>query len=200
MESKKAGKKGTFLILTGLLFLIAAMFLSAYNLWDESRAEQTRTIVLEKLKPETVKADQPTPDYKKYPDMEMPVKEIEGKYYIGVLEIPFLDLELPVISEWDYPNLKVSPCRYQGSAYEENLIIAAHNYKCHFGDIKSIPQGEVLIFTDMDGNVFEYEVIEMEILKATDLEAMETGNWDLTLFTCTYGGKDRVTLRCMCVE
>lgn len=43
------------------------------------------------------------PDYMLCPDMEMPVKTIEGVDYIGILTIPALELELPVISEWSYP-------------------------------------------------------------------------------------------------
>ncbi len=48
----------------------------------------------------------------------------------------------------------------------------------------------------MDGNVFSYEVALLEILQPTDVDEMEGGDWDLTLFTCTVGGKSRVTARC----
>ena len=57
------------------------------------------------------------PDYVLYPNMEMSVETINGIDFIGVLRIPTLELELPVISEWNYPNLKSAPCRYSGSAY-----------------------------------------------------------------------------------
>ena len=132
--------------------------------------------------------------------MEMPVEEINKNLYIGILEIPSLGLKLPVINEWSYPNLKISPCRYEGSVYQNNLIISAHNYQCHFGNIKTLLSGDEVKFTDLDGNIFEYIVAEMQIIDPADIEGMKSGLWDLTLFTCTYGGQDRVTIRCELIE
>ena len=40
-----------------------------------------------------------------------------------------------------------------------------------------------------------YKMVERETLNPTDIEGMESGNWDLTLFTCTVGGQSRVTIR-----
>ena len=140
------------------------------------------------------------PDYLLNPDMEMPVENIDGIDYIGVLRIPTLELELPIISEWSYQKLKIAPCRYSGSAYQDDLIIAAHNYNSHFGNLKNLREGDTATFTDMDGNVFTYEMVELEILQPTDIEGMESGEWDLTLFTCTIGGSSRVTARFERVE
>ena len=53
-----------------------------------------------------------------------------------------------------------------------------------------------MIFTDADGNVFSYEVDTIETVGGTDIEKMESGDWDLTLFTCTTGGKARAAVRC----
>lgn len=136
------------------------------------------------------------PDYILNPDMEMPIQNIDGQNYIGILEIPDCNLELPVISDWSYPRLKIAPCRYDGSAYTDDLIVAAHNYQSHFGDLNVLQEGEEVILTDMDGNVFRYKVIEREILLPADVKEMQAGNWDLTLFTCTFGGSYRVTVRC----
>ena len=109
-------------------------------------------------------------------------------------------MELPVMSEWSYPKLKIAPCRYKGSAYTHNLIIAGHNYRKHFSPIKSLEPGERIVFTDAEGNQFFYQVDTVEILKKTAVEQMEAGEWDLTLFTCTYGGQTRFTLRCILEE
>ena len=100
------------------------------------------------------------------------------------------------MSQWSYSRLKVAPCRYAGSLYRGDMIIAAHNYKRHFGLLKTVPPGETVIFTDVDGRVFSYAVADMEILPGTAVAEMESGEWDLTLFTCTKGGRTRITLRC----
>lgn len=206
--------KGTILICTGLLLIAAALFLTAYNLFDEVRAGNSAKDLADRLREQIVVTYvegtdksylQPDgtpaeivelPAYVQNPDMEMPV-EILGDYaYIGLLEIPSLGLELPIIENWSYPALKVAPCRYTGSVYKDNMIISAHNYKTHFGLLDQLKGGERVIFTDMEGNEFFYEVIGTEILEPTAIEEMKGGDWPLTLFTCTLGGQSRVTVRC----
>jgi len=136
------------------------------------------------------------PDYILNPNMDMPVMTIDGEDYIGLLEIPALDLKLPVMNEWNYARLKKAPCRYTGTAYQNNFVISAHNYESHFGRLKELPEGSRVAFTDADGNRFLYEVILIETLMPTDVDEMKSGEFDLTLFTCTVGGKQRVTVRC----
>ena len=142
-----------------------------------------------------------TPNYQLAPCNPMPEKEIEGDSYIGVLSIPDLSLELPVMSQWNYANLKKALCRYRGSVYLNNMVIAAHNYRSHFGKLHKLEPGNRVLFTDMDGNEFVYEVDRIETLGKYQIEEMEAGDWDLTLFTCTVGGENRVTIRCrLCIE
>ncbi len=137
------------------------------------------------------------PEYVKNPDMKMPVRTVQGQDYIGILDIPELQISLPVISDWSYPKLKIAPCRFQGSVYLDNLIILGHNYRRHLAALKDIEIGEKVSFTDMDGNIFRYKVSEIVILDGDDIESMvaEDG-WDLTLFTCTMSGQTRITVRC----
>ena len=47
------------------------------------------------------------------------------------------------MESWSYPKLKVAPCRYRGSAYLDDLIIAAHNYDRHFGRINTLLPGHL---------------------------------------------------------
>lgn len=194
-------KRGTILMTIGLLLLAAALFLAGYNIWDEHRAESSARQVLDQLEVETpqepVTPEEPTPEYILHPEMDMPTVEIDGNRYIGRVSIPALGLELPVMSQWSYPNLKIAPCRYQGSAYTGDLIIAGHNYRTHFGPLKNLGMGDTVLFTDADGNQFRYAVAQVETLAKTAVEEMAAGDWDLTLFTCTLGGQTRVTVRCV---
>ena len=41
---------------------------------------------------------------------------------------------------------------------------------------------------------------ELELLWPEQTEEMLSGEWDLTLFTCTLGGRQRVTVRCDRIE
>jgi sortase A len=129
-------------------------------------------------------------------DKKMTEVEIDGHYYIGCLSIPALELELPIMSDWSYSKLRVSPCRYNGTVRGEDLVLMAHNYKSHFGYISQLKLGDRVVFTDMDGNVTEYKVVGTDVLEPTAVETVTSGDYDLTLFTCTYGGKSRVTVYC----
>lgn len=181
--------------------MAAALCLTCYNVWEERRAEARAAAALEQILPEMPDPPEDVqestlPDYLLDPESEMPTMEVDGQAYIGVLTIPVLELDLPVMSEWSYPRLKIVPCRFEGSAYLDDLIIAAHNYHSHFGGLKDLRAGDEVTFTDVEGNVFRYTVAELETLGGNDLDLLEGGDWDLTLFTCTIGGKSRMTVRC----
>lgn len=199
-------KKGTLCMTLGLLLVVAALSLTAYNLWDERRAAESADAAmagLEEKIPRPEELNLPAemiPDYILNPNMDMPVVEIDGYQYIGWLEIPALGLDLPVMDSWSYPQLKLSPCRYSGSAYLDNMAIAAHNYKRHFGGLRDLDLGEEVRFTDVDGNLFVYQTAALEQLEPTQTKAVQDSEWDLTLFTCTLGGQFRVALRCERVE
>ena len=209
MSKKKKNQIGKIFTITGLLLFAAALALSTYNLWDSYRAEQSREKLLEEYRDknqnisdegeQTEESDGQIPDYQLNPEMEMPeitLEDLDGAACIGVLEIPKIDLKLPVLSEWSYPLLKKAPCRYSGSAYLDNLVIAAHNYRTHFGKLKELETGDEVIFTDAAGNRFEYNVAAVEALTPQSVEDMTSGEWALSLFTCTLDGKNRVTVRC----
>lgn len=139
------------------------------------------------------------PEFVHNPQMEMPEKVIDGQIYIGVVEIPTLSLKLPVIRDWSDERLKIAPCRYVGSVYTGDLIISGHSYKKHFRYIRKLVEGDPVIFTDMDGNRFVYQVSGTEVIAPDGVEQMVSGEWDLTLFTCTYNGSSRHTVRCTLV-
>ena len=205
-------RKSKIFINIGLLLLMAALCLTVYNLWDEARAskvvDNTLVALMSQIPREASLTDSLTeqtslgkderiiPDYILDPHRDMPYILVDDHAYIGVLEIPSQDLLLPILSDWDYSKLKISPCRYTGSAYLDNFVILAHNYASHFGHIKDINIGESIFFTDIDGNIFSYQVVELESLQSTDVEEIKSGDWDLTLFTCTIGGQQRIAVRC----
>lgn len=127
---------------------------------------------------------------------------IDNTNYIGTLNIPALELTLPIASEWSLSQARRTPCRWTGSLNESNLILAGHNYRMHFGHLTDLESGDLVSFTDCNGEEFWYEVIETVVIAGTDIAGMLEGDdkWDLTLFTCTYGGANRVAVRCAYAE
>ena len=191
----------------GTALLLAALFLVLHNLHEDRQSGEQAENVLSQLVEEIPEETQePTvlvsESYDLYAEYEQPTEPVmetavvDGQSYIGYLSIPDLEIKLPVMADWSYPNLKTAPCRYTGNLYTDDLIIAAHNYASHFGKIGTLPIGAELIFTDVKGQKHEYAVCEIVQLPGTAVEDMQFGDdWDLTLFTCTLNGQSRVTVR-----
>ena len=200
MKAKhKKRKKGRLLMALGLLLIAAALCLSVYNYLDGERAgkeaqdkvDQIKEVIDEQMKEQ----EDSVPDYYKDYD-EMPTEEINGYKYIGLLEIPSLNLTLPVMEEWDYKRLNIAPCRYTGSYLTNDMVIAGHNYVSHFAPLGRIELGSDVYFINVEGVVYHYYVVNTEVIQPTQVEEMTTGDWDLSLFTCTASGRTRFTVRC----
>lgn len=199
-------KIGKFFMGIGTVLVLAALFLFLWNRREDKQAEQEARNVMPKLIQEIAEREERKKqqmlemeawEAEDDREEEMAVVEIDGYGYIGYLTLPTLGTELPVMAEWDYPRLQIAPCRYAGSTKTDDLVIAAHNYASHFGSLSSLSIGDTIYFRDMDGEQTAYSVKELETLQPTDIEEMTGSEYDLTLFTCTYGGQSRVTVRCM---
>lgn len=190
------------MILSGLLCIVFAVSLTAYNLYTERSAGAVARETMVSITETVAKthAPQPVPLYQIDPNVTMPEVDVKGVKYIGYLHIPALGLELPIITKTTGSLLQVAPCRLSGSAYLEDMVIGAHNYSTHFGNLKKLHYGDSIEFIDMDGNSFAYEVGEIEILQPDQLEYLCSGEYPLSLYTCTIGGRTRLTIRCLADE
>lgn len=216
---KGKSRVGLVLILLGAVMLIGALALYQSNQEEALEAEAASGEVMEQMAviiagrntqpdpDDVVSAAEPAeektqiqelPSWEPSPE-EVPVEtvEIDGNRYIGFLTIPALSLELPVMENWDYDLLKIAPCRYSGTLKDGDLVIAAHNYKRHFGRLSELSVGSEVLFTDAAGSSTKFAVAELEILQPEDVEYMTAGEYELTLFTCTYGGSTRFAARCV---
>ena len=193
---------GTICMILGTVLVLAALSLFFRNRQEDERAGESVEHLLPLVKEyiegsaEVKEAAAVRPARPDSDPSVMTEIELDGNYYIGYLSIPALGLELPVMAQWDYERLRIAPCRYTGSVKTDDLVIAAHNYSRHFGGISQFSGGEDVYFTDLDGMRYCYQVVKVETLEPAAVEEMSAGKYDLTLFTCTYGGASRVTVRC----
>ena len=196
-------------MLLGTALIFGALFLFFFNQHASKEAEEASEDLLPQMmeiiqmqesaptEPATYEQPLGTPVEHLDPEaFQMTEKMIKGYSYIGYLSIPKLELELPVMAHWNYNRLQIAPCRYTGSVRGEDLVIMAHNYASHFGRLSELAEGDSVVFTDMDGIATVYQVVAQDVLSATAVEEMTAGVFDLTLFTCTYGGKSRMTVYC----
>ena len=183
----------------GAVLVLAAALLGHHNVEQSKRAGAEAALVLTELEKSTSFTQL------EMPDAEMPVVSIDGKDYIGELVIARKEdaennaepLKLPVMAYWDDMDSWTAPGRYAGSAYDDTMVICGHNMPSHFAVLMNLNEGDPVTFTDVNGNVFRYEAVQIYNLKPTQVADMITGDWDLTLFTCSLSGAERVTVRCL---
>ena len=194
-------KIGTLFMIAGVALMLGVLLFFSTNVKEQNNAAAASGAVIPKVVDaiQHRRRESQTPAGAVDEELQnkvMTVVEIDGNDYIGFLGIPALELELPVMSDWSYPQLQVAPCRYTGGMYTDDLVLMAHNYNSHFGRISQLEIMDELTFTDMDGNVTVYQVVGKDVLDPTAVEEMTSGTFDLTLFTCTYGGRSRITVYC----
>ena len=188
---------GVICVFLGVLCILSAIGFVAYNRWEDMNAKDVAQDFLEDVQSiiNEEQSEQPLLN-----DTKMATVEVDGYDCIGILSVPVLDLELPVLTDWSYAKLKKAPCHYYGSYYEKDFVIAAHNYKSHFGRLSKLQAGDIVVFTDVSGTVHYYEVVILETLPKNATKEMITSGFDLSLYTCTLGGSSRVTVRCNAVQ
>lgn len=207
------------MILTGIVCVIGALSLFIYNNITASNAAQFAERIVSQLQERTGRTELPATAPTKgaaadgaertgslgstaqedasggAAQVGMPYRVIEEYEFIGYLSLPSLRLNLPVMADWSYEKLNISPCRYSGAPATDDFVIAAHNYTGHFGFISDLHEGDTVSFIDVNGKQTDYHVELIDTLSPTAVEDMTAGDYDLTLFTCTYSGQARVTVR-----
>ena len=189
---------GVICVFLGVVCILSAAGFAVYNRWEDNQAEETAQDLLADVQSimDETQPQKPLPDDTEQIPAEMETVNVGGYDCIGILSVPVLDLELPVLTDWSYAKLKKAPCHYYGTYYETDFVIAAHNYKSHFGRLSQLQPGDIVIFTDVNGSDHCYEVVLLETLPKEATQEMIASGFALSLYTCTPGGASRVTVRC----
>lgn len=188
--------KGKILVIIGVFLILISLTMTVYNKYEDIKAGKDANETLNIIKNEITSQKHVVDTLPTDEVREMKTININGDEFIGTITIPSINLELPVLSKFSNSNLKKAPCRYYGNLFTNDLIICAHAYETFFANLNKLKQNDLIIFTDVDGNVYTYEVLEVEVLKETDVDKMVNNEFDLTLYTCTYDNTGRVTVRC----
>ena len=178
------------LVAAGALLLLAGALLAGQNLLTERRAARQTADLLAAVETRiAAPADLPAPEVTGDP--------WAGYEVIGVVGLPDLGLSLPVLADYTQDLLAVAPCRYTDDLALEpgQLVVAGHNYRTHFGRLGELAPGSRITWQNLDGVTYTYTVTEITEIDAGDREALEQGDWDLTLFTCDVTRTRRILVR-----
>ncbi len=126
----------------------------------------------------------------------------KGYPVIAKLEIPKINLETYVISEYSDKALGISVTKFYGGNPNEigNFCIAGHNYitKNMFHDLKKLSVGDTFILTDNNSNEVIYEIYLVETVSPNETQCLsqETyGRIEVTLITCTTDSSKRIIVK-----
>ncbi|MBR4308655.1 MAG: sortase [Oscillospiraceae bacterium] len=213
-------KVGLWMMLLGLCMLLASGAWFLYNRHEDVQAgaaaqERLSNLIIQIRENQTASSpeesgfqpidlpegvwmpEEPTaPEPEEPQEPTMPALEVDGESYIGYLTMPTIDIELPIMADWNYDKLLRAPCYYYGTIETGNLVLMAHNYTRHFGKLSLLTAGAPIYFVDIYGQQTEYKVLYRETLSPDCVPELKGGVYDLTLFTCTYSGANRIVVRC----
>lgn len=137
-------------------------------------------------------------------------KTDSGKEYKvdSILNIPSLEIKYPVLSESTDELLKISLNKFWGGEPNSvgNYCIVGHNYDgkdIFFGKLNKIQNGDIVELEDKTGKVLQYKVYNKFIVQPTDVACtsqITNGKREMTLITCSDGGKTRLIVKCRAIE
>lgn len=116
-----------------------------------------------------------------------------------ILEIPSLNIKVPVLEGTDNKSLAVAAGHFQGTGEvgKGNYCLAGHNstiYAEIFNDLDNIQIGDTILLIDNDSNrtTYTYIVTEYRIVSPQSTEILnDYGDDRITIVSCTDDGKNR---------
>ena len=148
MMSRKNDVVRKILIIIGVCLLAAAIVLLFAWQWNIHTSEQKvkkYVNVIRELIPEPQGA---VPEERR--DNTMSTLSIDGTDFVGILEFPRFESDIPVCADWG--KLSKYPCRFSGSVYDGSMQIGGTSQKGQYDFYREISVGDHLYFTDMEGN------------------------------------------------
>ena len=126
----------------------------------------------------------------------------KGYPVIAKLEIPKINLETYVISEYSNQALGVSVTKFYGGNPNEvgNFCIAGHNYitKNMFHDLKKLSIGDTFTLIDTNHHEGFYKIYSVETVEPDETQCLSQktdGRIEVTLITCTTDSSKRIIVK-----
>ena len=189
------------LILVGILFLFVP-FLTEQIIRHYSKNSIMETVTVEEI--EGNKERDVAFDYSLIKDVDISaaidgVMHFDSDYMIGILEIPNINIRLPIYKGLTNANLVngAATMKADQSMGQGNFTLAGHNMRNKnllFGRLMDIEVGSRVILTDKR-TIYEYSVYETQVVpdSATDMlldeKADQRGKPIVSLMTCYHSSR-----------
>lgn len=181
------------IIIGVLLIVLSAVLLISYHI-KKANSDINAAYVIEKIEAALPERTAGVTEDRK--DNSMPLLEIDGKDYIGILELSGRNIKLPVAADWNKAGIGYRPARLTGSIYDGTLIIGGNDNSDSFKFIAELDVGEKIAFIDMNGKVFAFTLDKITHSDNAKTETLEYSEKCLTLFV----KKNTIFLIVRCAE
>lgn len=188
------GRLSRILSAAGIILILSALLLAVGTLFFQknaaTRARETAFSLLA-----TVPSPHPgAPDDRT--DTAMPMLDLNGRNYVGILEAPRFNVTLPVGESWSAFRALSFPCRFQGSVYDRSLVIGGAGSQGQLSFARLIAPEDTVFFTDMTGARFSYRVSNICRLQKITQDALHQLDADLILFAGSEYAPDYTVVCC----
>lgn len=129
-------------------------------------------------------------------------QQIQGHKVVGIIRIPKINLEYPILETTSKETLNLSITKFWGNQINEigNATLAGHNNLngTMFGKIKKLEIGDIIELTDIQNVTLKYKVFKTYIVDPNDINYILPEQEDVrevTLITCTNGNKNRLIVK-----
>ena len=192
---KKITVYKTILVMLVITALVLAIFIIKKHI-EGNKIENNIQSVLQEIKKEK-QSDPNQIDVIKEID-----EEIEGYKVVGIINIPKINIEYPILEKTNKESLKLSITKFWGEKINQkgNVVLAGHNNLNNkmFGKIDKLENGDIIELTDSQMVAVEYQVFDKYIIDPNDINCIfpvEENTREVTLITCTNGNKERLILK-----
>ena len=129
--------------------------------------------------------------------------EFKGYKVIGIIKIPKIKLEYPILEKTTKASMLVSISRFWGGDINSygNVSLAGHNNRVTltmFGKNKYLEVGDSIFLTDLNNQTIEYKIYQKFLTDPNDTSILETKDEsirEVTLITCSKGHENRLILK-----
>lgn len=184
------------LIIIGIIIIIIIILIFA-KYTRNAKNEQEMNNIVEQIKMTNIEMPNNVVNIEEN-EMQKEI-EIEGYKVLGIIRIPKIELEYPILNETNKISMKKSITKFWGPDLNSvgNLTLAGHNNKdgTMFGKIKKLQIGDIIEIEDLYKNTVQYEIFDIYIIEPNDVscvESVDANSKELTLITCTNGNKNRL--------
>lgn len=182
------------LIILALILLVVISIIAFKRINNQIKEKELINTVADiKVKLEEIKESE---------NDEKTITKYKGYDIVGIIEIPKINIEYPIINQTSDEAMALSITKFWGNNVNDigNFTMAGHNYfdGTMFSNTNKLNIEDTIKMTDLDGKTIEYKVFDKYIIDPNDVKCVQSvkeNTREITLITCINGRNNRLVVK-----